>query len=92
MADLAMPAHERGTTQIPASTEARELRDLLAAIREALALPFGVADYQQRLLERAAWARTVADAVLDDPGEDIGWNADYLRGKLAALDAEAGAQ
>lgn len=71
-------------------SDARELRDLLAAIRDALTLPYDATDYEHRLQERAAWARTVVDAVLDNPGEDIGWNADYLRGKLAALDAERG--
>lgn len=89
MADLSMPATAGNTTP---NAGARELRELLAVIREALVLPFGAADYDQRLLERAAWARTVADAVLDQPGEDIGWNADFLRHKLTAEQADAEAR
>ncbi|MFI2202691.1 hypothetical protein ACH47Z_18300 [Streptomyces sp. NPDC020192] len=82
------PANTAGALP-PAATECAELRSLLAAIREAIALPFHTADYERRLVERVSWARTVADAVLDNPGEDIGWNADYLRSKLTAEQAEA---
>ncbi|MEV0639019.1 hypothetical protein AB0I77_29565 [Streptomyces sp. NPDC050619] len=86
------PGGEPMTAKTTPPTEARELRDLLAAIREALTLPFDTADYDRRLIARAGWARAVVDAVLDNPGEDIGWNADFLHSKLTAEQADAEAR
>lgn len=77
------------TGETVSSTEARELRALLAAVREAFALPFDTADYDRRLVTRVGWSQTVVAAVLDNPSEDIGWNAGFLRSKLAAEQAEA---
>ena len=71
------------------TTEARELRDLLAAVLDALTLPHDVDDYQQRLTNRAGWAHTVIKAVVDSDREDVGWNADFLRSKLTAEQADA---
>jgi phosphoglycerate-specific signal transduction histidine kinase len=74
------------------TSEARELRDLLAAVLDALTLPYDVDDYQQRLTNRAGWAHTVIKAVVDSDREDVGWNADFLRAKLAAEEADAEAK
>ncbi|MFG2855681.1 hypothetical protein ACGFZ9_34275 [Streptomyces mirabilis] len=74
------------------TSEPRDLRDLLAAVREALTLPYDADGYDRRAIERTGWARTVLDAVLDNPGEDIGWNADFLRSKLTAEQADADAR
>lgn len=62
-------------------------RQLLQAVLEALTLPYSAADYDRRLSERASWARTVLDAVVTDPAEDIAWNAAYLRRKMRAEEA-----
>jgi hypothetical protein len=78
-----------GDQRCPAAhPEARELRELLAAVREALTLPFDTDDYDRRLIARAGWAHTVMAAVLDDTTEDVGWNADFLRSKLTADSAD----
>lgn len=86
---VSTPGGDQVTAEAASPGEARELRDLLAAIREALGLPFDADGYDRRLISRAGWAQTVMAAVLDDPGEDIGWNADFLRSKLTAEQARA---
>jgi hypothetical protein len=63
-----------------------EERELLQAVLEALTLDPGDLDYERRLSERAAWARTTLRGVLEDG--DPAWHADYLRRKLR--DEEAG--
>ncbi|MFF4867169.1 hypothetical protein ACFY3J_37020 [Streptomyces sp. NPDC001231] len=65
------------------------VRDLLAVVLDALALPYDTPDYDRRILDRAAEARTVATAALAEDPRDIAWNVDYLRGKLPAEEAEA---
>jgi hypothetical protein len=63
-----------------------EERELLQAVLEALTLPYSTAGYDRRLSERAAWARTTLQGVLEDG--DPAWHATYLRRKLR--DEEAG--
>jgi hypothetical protein len=63
-------------------------RELLAAVLEALTLPYDADGYDRRLLERAAWAKTALKGALNEDPADIGWNADYLRGRLRAEEAE----
>ncbi|MFE4409065.1 hypothetical protein [Streptomyces sp. NPDC056821] len=65
------------------------VRDLLAAVLDALTLPYDTPDYDRRILDRAALARTVAMSALAENPADLGWNIDYLRGKLRAEQAEA---
>jgi hypothetical protein len=64
--------------------EARDLRELLAAVVEALTLPHELEDYDARILRRASLARVVAREALAEKPDSVGWNADYLRVKLRA--------
>lgn len=66
-----------------------ELRQLLAVVLDALTLPYDTPDYNARILERAGLARTVVQGALTEEPADIGWEADYLRRKLAAEQADA---
>ncbi|MFE4692913.1 hypothetical protein ACFRH6_23035 [Streptomyces sp. NPDC056749] len=64
-----------------------EVRGLLAAVLEALAIPYpatvgGGEVYDRLLAERAMHATTTLRGVLDH-GDDPGWTADYLRARLA---------
>jgi hypothetical protein len=69
--------------------EARALRRLLEAVLEAVTLSYDGLEHARRMETRADWVRaTVKGALADDPA-DIGWNADFLRGRLAAEEAEA---
>jgi hypothetical protein len=68
---------------------ARDLRALLEATLEALTLPFDADDYDKRLVDRASWARATIEGAFQDDPADIGWNADYLRSKMAAEQADA---
>lgn len=70
------------------SSEARDLRDLLEAVRDALTLDYAVDDYDERIQARAGLAKAVLRDGIDDP-DRIGWNADWLRGKLRAEETEA---
>lgn len=72
--------------------DARDLRNLLEAVLEAVTLPYSGLDHARRMETRADWVRaTVKGALADDPA-DIGWNADFLRGKLRAEETEAAAR
>lgn len=64
------------------------VRDLLAAVLEAIDLPADLEDYAERLERRAGLAVVVARAALREDPSDIPWNVDYLRAQLAA-DKEA---
>lgn len=68
------------------SAEARDLADLLAAVLDALTLDYGVADYDQRIKDRAGLAKVVIRDGLDAV-DRIGWNADWLRQKLREEEA-----
>lgn len=84
MADLS-PRPER-TASHPG--DARDLRLLLEAVADALTLPFDTPNYERRLAERAAWAKTVVRVALDEHPSGIGWNADYLRSKTTEPPAD----
>ncbi|MFJ8599967.1 hypothetical protein ACIREM_14810 [Streptomyces shenzhenensis] len=64
------------------SAEARDLRELLEAVHEALSVPGCDVD-DRRLVDRALWARTTIRGALDEDPADIGWNVGYLRRKMA---------
>lgn len=70
-------------------SSAPELRALLAVVLDALTLPYDTPDYGRRILDRAMWARTAVKGALTEDPADIGWEADFLRGKLAAEQADA---
>ncbi|MEU8713598.1 hypothetical protein [Streptomyces sp. NPDC048663] len=79
------------TTPTP-STENHDLRQLLAVVLDALTPPYETPDFPRRLEDRAGWAATTIKAALADNPADIGWNADFLRGRLAAEQADAEAR
>lgn len=69
------------------SADARELRVLLAAVLEAIGIPYpatvGDAETYDRILkERVMDARVALDGVLRR-GDEPGWSAEYLRIRLA---------
>ncbi|MDX2538606.1 hypothetical protein [Streptomyces scabiei] len=69
--------------------DARDLRNLLEAVLEAVTLPYDGPEHARRMETRADWVRaTVKGALADDPA-DIGWNADFLRSRLRAEETEA---
>lgn len=70
------------------STEARDLRTLLEAVLDALTLDYAADDYDERIKERAGLAKVVVRDGLGEP-DRIGWNADWLRGKLRVEETEA---
>lgn len=71
------------------STEARDLRALLAAVLDAITLPYDLTDYDPRILRRASLARIVAREALGEDPKRLGWNTDYLQRKLAEEETEA---
>lgn len=60
------------------------VRDVLAVVLDALALPHDTPDYGRRILDRAALARTVATAALAENPADLGRTVACLRSKLRA--------
>ena len=93
MADLSprpgAPASSPSTPTRKNPGDARDLRNLLEAVLEAVTLPHDTAEHARRMETRADWVRaTVKGALAEDPA-DIGWNADFLRGRLRAEEAEA---
>ncbi|WP_435270630.1 hypothetical protein [Streptomyces sp. 1222.5] len=78
-------------TPVPRPGRPEELRALLAAVLEAIALPypatFGDSQVHDRILiDRVLHARVALEGVLQR-GDDAGWSADYLRSRLAELPA-----
>lgn len=72
--------------------DARDLRNLLEAVLEAVTLPHDTPEHARRMETRADWVRaTVKGALQEDPA-GIAWNADFLRGRLAAEEREAAAR
>ena len=76
------------TKKPAASTEARDLRKLLEAVLDAVTLPYDTPDYDERIKERAGLVKVVLRDGRDT-ADRIGWNADWLRAKLTAEQAEA---
>ncbi|MEU9405058.1 hypothetical protein AB0E08_05020 [Streptomyces sp. NPDC048281] len=74
------------------SSENHDLRQLLAAVLDALTLDYGADGYDQRLKERAGLAKVVLKEVAAGTSDDIGWEADWLRSKLTAEQADAEAK
>ncbi|MFE7803332.1 hypothetical protein ACFU51_01395 [Streptomyces sp. NPDC057430] len=60
------------------------IRELLAAVLDAIDLPYDADDYDRRIAARAELAVVVARAALREDPADIAWNVDYLRAQLAA--------
>jgi len=77
------------TRKTTPSSEARELRRLLAVVLDAITLDYAAPDYERRLADRAGWAHTVLTAINNGTSNDIGWEADFLRSKLTAEETEA---
>jgi hypothetical protein len=71
------------------TTPAADMRALLETVRGALTLPYDTPDYDKRILDRAALARTVLDAVLTETPDDIVWNTGYLQRKLTLEEQNA---
>jgi hypothetical protein len=72
--------------------DARDLRNLLEAVLEAVTLPYAGPDHGRRMETRADWVRATVKGALAENPADIGWNADFLRGRLAAEETEAAAR
>ncbi|GKQ37018.1 hypothetical protein [Streptomyces sp. A012304] len=71
------------------ATQAADMRALLEAVRSALTLPYDTPDYDRRVLDRAALARTVLDGALTEAPDDIAWNTGYLKRKLTLEEQDA---
>lgn len=69
--------------------DARDLRQLLEAVLEAVTLPHDGTDHARRMEERADWVRATIKGALEEDPANIGWNADFLRGRLAVEETEA---
>jgi hypothetical protein len=70
------------------AAEVRDLRELIRVVSEALSLPFDAPDYGERMSERARIVRVVVRDVIGGNPADIGWNTDWLRGRLRIEEAE----
>lgn len=64
-----------------------EERELLAAVLEAVTLPYSVDGFERRIVVRADWVRATLKGVLEEG--DPEWHADYLRRKLRDEEAAA---
>ncbi|MFF3912702.1 hypothetical protein ACFYZB_04325 [Streptomyces sp. NPDC001852] len=71
------------------NSEARDLRALLGAVLDAITLPHNTPEYAERIEDRASIARVVVREALDEDPARLGWNADWLRSRLATEQAEA---
>ncbi|MEW2257250.1 hypothetical protein [Streptomyces sp. NPDC047869] len=68
------------------SAEASDLRAILEAVCDALTVPGEDLD-RRRIYDRAMWARTTIRGALDEDPQDVAWNVDYLRRKMAEEEA-----
>lgn len=73
-------------------TEADGIRALLEAILEAVTLPDAGLDHARRMESRADWVRATVKGALAEDLDNIGWNATFLRSRIAAEEAEAAAK
>ncbi|MEU5192780.1 hypothetical protein AB0G86_01780 [Streptomyces scabiei] len=69
--------------------DARDLRNLLEAVLEAVTLPHDGLNHARRMEIRADWVRATLKGALEEDPASIGWNADFLRSRIAAEEAEA---
>ncbi|MDX2946798.1 hypothetical protein, partial [Streptomyces caniscabiei] len=69
--------------------DARDLRQLLEAVLEAVTLPHDTPEHARRLESRADWVRATVKGALEEDPASIGWNADFLRSRLRAEETEA---
>jgi hypothetical protein len=65
------------------------VRDLLAAILEAVTLPCDAPEHARRMEIRAMWVHTALKGALEEDLADIGWDARFLRSRIAAEETEA---
>lgn len=65
------------------------IRELLAAVLEAIDVPHHTPDYERRIVDRSVLALVVARAALAEDPDNMLWNVDYLRTLLAGEQAEA---
>ncbi|MDX3068814.1 hypothetical protein PV518_42870 [Streptomyces sp. ND04-05B] len=92
MTDLSpRPGASASSPSVPTQNpgDARDLRQLLAVVLDALNIPHGTPGYDRRLAERAMWARIAIKGALEENPADIGWEADFLRGRLRAEETGA---
>lgn len=80
------------TTKPTPAEEARDLRNLLEAVLEAVTLSYEGLDHARRMETRADWVRATVKGALEEDPANIGWNADFLRGRIAAEETEAAAR
>ena len=69
--------------------DARDLRNLLEAILEAVTLPYEGTDRARRMETRADWVRATLRVALQEDPASLAWDADFLRGRLRAEESEA---
>lgn len=82
-------AEEAAADQAQNHSATDELLDLLAAVREAIDVPYASCmgeDEKRRaaLVDRAMWASLILQHVLDDQ-TDIAWHTQYLRERLTKV-------
>ncbi|WP_327724352.1 hypothetical protein [Streptomyces europaeiscabiei] len=77
------------STEPTEPTEADGMRALLEAILEAVTLPYDITDHARRMQTRADWVRATVKGALEEDPSGIGWNAGFLRSRIAAEEAEA---
>ncbi|MGP4085428.1 hypothetical protein [Streptomyces sp. KR55] len=76
-----------GGGQSPAEAERNDLRDLLAAVLEALDMPFDPMRDLTAMLRIGAVTGTLRDVLNGSATNGIPWETDYLRKEIARLAA-----
>ncbi|MGW0942926.1 hypothetical protein ACWD4O_10290 [Streptomyces sp. NPDC002623] len=76
-------------TNKPSANETAALLALLAAVQDALTLPYDTPDYEQRLSSRARPVRVVLAEAQSPTGATALFNTAYLRTQIAEEEAQA---